>query len=194
MHLVLSWVRYCANILCESYHLNVYKIKCCFCYLALSIKLLLKQFPWPSSKRKMKCVCTFGLRPPVTFLKYAELSRACPKSSVFVHSSTGTRNHYNHPWTQMCEHFSLVKGKLYQSNCEQNQWLWEWWLLTYQAWHSVLLVWTTACFGGRNGVLFPTHDSLCRRQAQGSQRFGWIPWNVHLAVLQDEDRQILHFF
>ena len=35
-------------------------------------------FPWPFSKRKMKCACTFGWGAPATFSESAKLSCACP--------------------------------------------------------------------------------------------------------------------
>ena len=35
-------------------------------------------FPWPFSKRTMRCACTFGSRAPATFIESAELSCACP--------------------------------------------------------------------------------------------------------------------
>ena len=35
-------------------------------------------FPWPFSKRKMKCACTFGSRTLATCSESAELSCACP--------------------------------------------------------------------------------------------------------------------
>ena len=35
-------------------------------------------FPWPFSKRKMKCACTLGLHTPATLSESAELLCACP--------------------------------------------------------------------------------------------------------------------
>ena len=46
------------------------------CVLVMDRKKL--WFPWPFSKRKMKCACTLGSRSPATFSESAEWSCACP--------------------------------------------------------------------------------------------------------------------
>ena len=59
------------------------------CILVIDRKKL--WFPWPFSKRKMKCACTLGSRAPATFSESAELSCACP---IFRHEKFAEPTRY----------------------------------------------------------------------------------------------------